>query len=100
VKIKNNTFFPLFNEKYHADYYIFVSQFEVKTNYEHCLDRALQNYERTFVTHFSIFDKSGKQISGGRVKNMYESNNNHLEKILADNIPPLADQIMSEMPLK
>jgi len=98
VKIKDPNFFPFFNAKYQPDYYIFVSQFEVKTNYENCLDRARQNYERSFVTHFSIFDKSGSQISGGRIKNAYESNSNQIEKILADNIPSIAEKIMAEIP--
>ena len=98
VKIKDPNFFAIFNSKYHPDYYIFVSQFEVKTNYENCLDRARQNYERNFVTHFSIFDHKGNLISGGRVKNQYESNNNRIEKILADNIPAIAEKIMDELP--
>lgn len=98
VKIKDPNFFAIFNSKYHPDYYIFVSQFEVKTNYENCLDRARQNYERNFVTHFSIFDNMGNLVSGGRVKNQYESNNNRIEKILADNIPAIAEKIMDELP--
>jgi LysM repeat protein len=98
VKIKDPNFFAIFNTKYHPDYYIFVSQFEVKTNYENCLDRARQNYERNFVTHFSIFDNMGNLVSGGRVKNQYESNNNRIEKILADNIPAIAEKIMDELP--
>lgn len=98
VKIKDPNFFPFFNSKYQPDYYIFVSQFEVKTNYENCLDRSRQNYERSFVTHFSIFDKNGTQISGGRIKNEYESNSNHIEKILAENIPSMAERIMAEIP--
>jgi LysM repeat protein len=98
VKIKDANFFPFFNHKYKPDYYIFISQFEVKTNYENCLDRARQNYQRDFVTHFSIFDKSGAQISGGRLKSNYESGTNNLEKILSDNIPTLANKIMAELP--
>jgi LysM repeat protein len=98
VKIKDPNFFPFFDAKYHPDFFIFVSQFEIKTNYENCLDRARQNYERTFVTHFSIFDKTGIQISGGKLKSNYESGTNNLEKILADNIPSLAERIMAELP--
>lgn len=98
VRVKDPGFFPFFNNKYKADYYLFVSQFEVKTNYENCLDRARQNYERTFTTHFTIFDKNGVQISGGRVKSNYESGTNNLEKILADNIPNVAERILSELP--
>ena len=98
VKIKDPNFFPYFDGKYRPDYYIFVSQFEVKTNYENCLDRARQNYERAFVTHFSIFDKTGTLISGGRLKSSYESGTNNIEKILADNIPSIAERIMGELP--
>lgn len=98
VRIKDPNFFPFFDTKYRPDYYIFVSQFEVKTNYENCLDRARQNYERTFISHFSIFDKTGTQISGGRLKSNYESGTNNLEKILADNIPVMADRIIAELP--
>ncbi len=98
VKIKDPNFFPFFDAKYRPDYFIFVSQFEIKTNYENCLDRARQNYERTFVTHFSIFDKTGTQISGGKLRSNYESGTNNLEKILADNIPGMAEQIMAELP--
>lgn len=98
VKIKDPNFFNYFNTKYNIDYYIFINQFEVKTNYENCLDRARQNYERSFITHFSIFDSSGKQIAGNRIKINYESNENRIQKILADNMQKVADKIIAELP--
>ncbi|MFQ3576252.1 MAG: LysM peptidoglycan-binding domain-containing protein [Cytophagales bacterium] len=98
VKVKDPNFFAYFNGKYKIDYYIFVNQFEVKTNYETCLDRSRQNYERNFITHFSIFDSSGKQIAGNRVKINYESNENRLQKILTDNMQKVADKIIAELP--
>jgi LysM repeat protein len=98
VQIKNPEFFTFFNTKYSIDYYIFVSQFEVKTNYEHCLDRAAQNYERTFTTHFSIFDSTGKQIAGSKFKTHYNSNSNNIYQILADNMEKIANRILSELP--
>lgn len=98
VKIKDPNFFNYFNNKYKIDYYIFVNQFEVKTNYETCLDRARQNYERNFVTHFSIFDSKGNQIAGNRIKINYESNENRIQKILTDNMQKVADKIIGELP--
>ena len=98
VKVKNQEFYNYFNQKYDVDYYIFVNQFEVKTNYEHCLDRAAQNYERTFTTHYSIFNSEGKQISGNRINTHYNSNSNNIEQILADNMQKIADRILDDLP--
>jgi hypothetical protein len=98
VQIKNQDFYTYFNTKYSVDYYIFVSQFEVKTNYEHCLDRAAQNYDRTFTTHFSIFDSNGKQIAGNKFKTHYNSNSNYIYTIVADNVEKIANRILADMP--
>ncbi len=98
VKVRNNDFYTYFNNKYFIDYYVFVNQFEVKTNYENCLDRATLNYERGFTIHYSIFDKKGKQIAGNRVYIDYNSNTNQIQKILADNMQRVADKIMADLP--
>jgi LysM repeat protein len=99
VIIKNQDFYNYFNAKYDVDYYIFVNQFEVKTNYENCLDRAALNYERTFTTHFSIFDNTGKQVAGNSFKTHYNSNSNYVYQIVSDNIPQIAERILNELPL-
>jgi LysM repeat protein len=99
VKVRNPAdFYAFFSNKYNVDYYVFVNQFEVKTNYENCLDRAAQNYERTFTTHFSIFDANGKQIAGNKFKTHYSSNSNYIFQIVADNMPKVAERILAELP--
>jgi hypothetical protein len=100
VQIKDPEFWNYFNKKYKIDYYIFINQFEVETNFEHCLDRARQNYERNFVTHFSIYEKSGKQIAGHRIILHYNSNSNNLSQILKDNLETVANRIIAEIPKK
>lgn len=98
VKIKDPNFFTYFSAKYSIDYYIFMNQFEVKTNYENCLDRAALNYERTFTVHFSIFDVNGKQVAGDKFKTHYNSNSNYIYQIVSDNMPQVAERILSELP--
>ena len=98
VKVKDNNLFEYFNAKYDIDYYVFINQFEIKTNYEHCLDRASQNYERSLIVHYSIFKKDGNQIAGNRLKVFYNSNSNNVQKIVSDNVPKIARQIMSHLP--
>jgi LysM repeat protein len=98
VAVRNPDFFKYFNEKYSIDYYIFINQFEVKTNYQNCLDRAALNYERTFIVHYSIFDANGKQIAGDKFKVHYNSNNCYVYQIVSDNIPKMAQKILSQLP--
>jgi LysM repeat protein len=98
AKINDPKVIDYFNHKYGIDYYIFVNQFEVKTNYEHCLDRAAQDYERNFITHFSIFNGEGKLIAGNKVKIFYNSNSNSIFQIVNDNMQKIADAILSELP--
>ena len=99
VKIRNpEEFFSYFGHKYSVDYYVFVNQFEVKTNYENCLDRAAHDFERTFTTHFSIFDSTGKQVAGNKFKTFYNSNSSYIYTIVADNMEKIAQRILSELP--
>ena len=98
VNVKDPNFYTYFNNKYKIDYYIFINQFEVETDYTECLDRARQNYKRNFVTHFSIFDKTGKQIAGHRIIVHYPSNSNNISQILKDNMETVAKRILAELP--
>lgn len=98
VKVKDPNFFDYFQQKYSIDYYIFVNQFEVVTDYEHCLDRAANNFARYFITHFSILDEEGNLVAGGKFRVHYNSNSSYIMKIVADNIPKVAERILSELP--
>lgn len=99
VKINDpENFFNYFNNKYHVRYYVFINQFDVKTLYEHCLDRARQDYERNFITHFTIFDSNGNQVAGNRVKIFYNSNSNSIYQIINDNMQKVADAIIAQIP--
>lgn len=98
VTVKDPEFFSYFNNQYGIDYYVFVNQFEVKTVYENCLDRAAQNYERDFTVHYSIYDSSGQLVSGNKVKIPYESNINNVNRIVSDSMPSMAERILSDLP--
>ncbi len=98
AQVKDTTLFDYFHKKYEVDYFVFVNQFEVKTNYENCLDRAQQDYERSFIAHYTIYEKSGKRLSGDRIKVKYNSNSNQIYKILEDNMPTISKKILAQLP--
>jgi LysM repeat protein len=98
VKVKDPKFFTHFNNQYGVDYYVFINQFEVKTNYENCLDRATWNYERDFLVHYSIYDSKGELVSGNKVKVPYQSNMNDVQRIVSDNMPNMARRVLADLP--
>ncbi|MCC9138732.1 LysM peptidoglycan-binding domain-containing protein [Pontibacter silvestris] len=98
VEVKDPEFFGYFNDQYGIDYYVFINQFEVKTVYEHCLDRAAQNYERNFTVHYSIYNSKGELVSGNRVNVPYESNINDVQRIVQDNMPTVAQKVLADLP--
>lgn len=98
VQVRNPNFFEYFEKKYSVDYYIFINEFEVMTDYEHCLDRSAQNYQREFVVHYSIFDKKGEQFAGNKFKVYYPSNSNDVMKIVADNVGKISQRILNDLP--
>ncbi|MFD3002554.1 LysM peptidoglycan-binding domain-containing protein [Pontibacter toksunensis] len=98
VKVKDPNFFSYFNGQYGIDYYVFINQFEVKTVYENCLDRAAQNYERDFLVHYSIYDSNGELVSGNKVKVPYQSNINDVQRIVSDSMPTMAKRVLSDLP--
>lgn len=98
VKVKDPNFFSYFNGQYGIDYYVFINQFEVKTVYENCLDRAAENYERDFLVHYSIYDSNGELVSGNKVRVPYESNVNDVQRIVSDNMPNMAKRVLADLP--
>ena len=98
VEVGDTRLFDYLHRKYSTDYIIFVNQFEIKTDYSHCLDRSTGNYERNFIAHFSIFDHEGQLVAGDKFKVHYNSNNNNVNKIVGDNMLEIAEHILLELP--
>lgn len=98
AEIKDTNLIKYFNKKYGVDYYVFLNQFEVKTNYDNCIDRARQDYERNFIVHYSIYKKNGKIMAGNRAKIFYASNSNSILQIVNDNMQKLASTVLAELP--
>ncbi|PSR56208.1 peptidoglycan-binding protein [Adhaeribacter arboris] len=98
VKVKSPDFYPYFNERYNLDYYIFINQFEIHTDYTNCLDRTTQNFTREFLVHYTIFDAQGELIAGNKVKIPYVSNVNEINKIVRDNLNKIAQRILADLP--
>jgi hypothetical protein len=98
VKVANKQLLPYLAEKYKVDLFLFCNQFNLQTNYEHCLDRTTNTYERDLWVHYTLFDINGKQIAGGISQSHFPSNSNDMMNIMKTNFPQLSEQMVSKLP--
>ncbi len=85
---------------YGTDYFIFINQFEIKTDYENCIDLQMRKYYRELNVHYSVFSKNGEWINGGIITVPYHSNENKIEVIIQDNFSVLTQTLLEKVYLK
>ncbi|CAN5292249.1 hypothetical protein BH09BAC1_BH09BAC1_27390 [soil metagenome] len=98
VKIHNPAMLQYLHDKYGTEVFLFINQFNLATNYAHCLDRANNIFEREVMIHFSIFDYTGKQLAGDVAIVNLPSNNNNLDLIIKEKFPVISDYIKGQLP--
>lgn len=97
VKIHDSRMLPYLKNKYGTDIFVFINQFDLVTNYEHCLDRATNTFERDIKVHFSILDYTGKQLAGDLAIVHFPSNSNDITEIMRNNFPIIADYLAGKL---
>jgi hypothetical protein len=94
----NTNLFPYMAEKFQADYFLVVTQMEIKTRYQYCLDLANKNYEREFTVHYTLFDRAGTAMQSDFVTLFYPSANNAIDRVVKDNFGIIASTIANRLP--
>ncbi len=94
VDVRDQQLLPEFSEKYNAEYFLFLNELDIKTNFDDCIDLAMKIYRRDFTVHYTIMDKNGSIIYGDAVAIHYPSNNNNVKEIVDYNFPKIADYIL------
>jgi hypothetical protein len=89
-----------YSKKYGTDLFIFLNQFDIKTNYNNCHDLALKTYDREIKVHYSLFDASGKQVYGDAVTVFIPHSSNYVDEIIDKNFPAISDYIYKHIPPK
>jgi hypothetical protein len=86
-----------FSLVYGVEYFVFLNQFELKTNYETCLDRTTNNFKREVLVHYSIYNARGEQLKGSVINVVFGSNDNHLDQIIGEYLPQITAGIQREL---
>lgn len=100
VRIVHQEMLTFLKQKYGTDLFLFINQFDLVTDYEHCLDRATKTYERDIRVHFSVFDYTGKQLAGDVAIVHFPSNSNDMIEIMRSNFPVISEYLASNLPRK
>lgn len=91
--VKDASLFTYLQGQYGADMFVFINQFEIKTNWENCLDLATRNFEREIIVHYSIYNVAGKELEGNAVSVVFPSNERSFDQIISNQLPLVADQL-------
>jgi hypothetical protein len=67
VSLSKPKLFQTIANDYDADYFLVLTQLEIKTHYDQCIDIASRIFRREFKLHYAVFDAGGAQLSGNYV---------------------------------
>lgn len=97
VGMYDQKIFPDLAHKYNADYFIFLNELDIKTRYDDCMDLALKIYRRDLKVHYSVFDRTGKQVYGDVAVAHFASNSNDVKEIMNKNYPVISGYILHSL---
>lgn len=97
VVVRDPSLLPDLSKKYNNDYFIFLNELDIKTHFEDCINLALKIYQREIKVHYTIFDKTGKQVYGDVAVVQFPSNENRVDEIAKQNFPRVADYVLGSM---
>lgn len=95
LKIDDSKLLGYLNKKYRTDYFVFINQLDIK-NEADSYDITTDTYQRDVVVHYSIFDKTGKNILAGIATSRFNSKENDPAKIVSHYFSPIATNIAAK----
>lgn len=97
LELNDTTFLDYLFQLYQSDYIVSINQFEIKTNYNSCIDIANKIYRRELLIHYSILKADGKQVRGNFCMEFFPSSSNSDREIVERTFPGIASCIKNEV---
>lgn len=95
--IENKDLFEKLNKEYGTDLFLFINQFEIKTNYNTCIDIERHVYKREVIVSYSMYDAKGKQVDGNLAHSFFPSDSNRDSDIAERVFPQIAASIANHV---
>lgn len=96
--VKNADLLPEMNSKYGTEYYLFITQFEIRNDMSDQLAITTGQNSRYVMVHYNIVDQSSKHLSGGIAKVLISNREYDMKNIANSAFREVAEQIMSSIP--
>jgi len=93
VSLSKPVLFQKIANEYEADYFLVLTQLEIKTHYDECIDVALRIFRREFRLHYAVFDAGGNQLGGNYASVNVGSDINTINKITGEVFPELVKKV-------
>ena len=97
VEMGDTSFLNYLFQLYQSNYIVSINQFEIKTNYNSCIDIANKIYRRELLIHYSILKANGKQVRGNFCMEFFPSSTNSDREIVERTFPGIASSIQKEI---
>ena len=96
-EISDTSFYKKLVKTYDSDLVLSINQFEIRTNYNSCMDIANKIYKRELLIHYSLMDGEGKLLAGNFAMAFFPSNTNRPEDIAEQTFPKLALELKNQV---
>lgn len=97
MEMGDTSFLNYLFQLYQSEYIISINQFEIKTNYNSCIDIANKIYRRELLIHYSILKADGKKLRGNFCMEFFPSSSNSDREIAERTFPGIASCIKREV---
>ena len=84
--------------KYNADIFVFLNQFELKKFFAKGENIAYNNYGRDVLVHYSVIDKTGKLLYGNAATYNIEAKYDNINEIINMTFPHISTEMFSHLP--
>lgn len=96
--IKEADLLPYLNKKYDPEYYLFITQMELKYDFMKPSAELPGNFNRLVNVHYNIIDKFGKRLAGGIASAPFSAVSDRVQKISNEAFSEIAYQVKSALP--
>lgn len=85
-------------QKYSAKYFLFITQFDIISDYSNPYLVGQKTYPRTIKVHYTIFSADGKFLHGDFESAVFPANENNIKEICGKYFPDIAKKISRKLP--
>jgi hypothetical protein len=95
--IKENSMLDSVHFKFDNNFFLFINELDLNTNYGTTNDMQTMNYNRLLKLHYTLYHKNGQILTTGISTTSIPSNLYDIDKIIKSYFPILAENIFADL---